>query len=448
MANIAAKLSLNVPAITALCKGQPGTSLRYGIGAPTAGFGLSGDFYLDTTTYFIYGPKTTVWPSGVQLSYGALSGNWDATYVTVNNLSGSWNSTNSTVYSLSNNWNAVYTTVRAYSADNWETAYYQSESIFSYLQTVTSDLVPTKQKADDNFTTLHAKSGWWESVFSYTNTTSADTTTRLNDAFARTMSVFETVSALSGSWSADAGALAYTILVENSGAWYDTNTSVYENSARWENAWTTSNTLSTGFVDIAVLSGRWNSNFLTTSALSADWQSTTSTVNTYSASWGASITVVDVINVVQAGSANWNNTYNTVYTFSADTNFRLDALEDTEETFADFNFRTNNARFVPIVSNVLTFDLNTHRTFFTLVSADINAINLDNPTNCTTFTLLLSADGTTRNVVWPSRIVWDRGIPPERTTQANRTDIFTFISVNSGQKYFGTFVGSAYPAFP
>jgi hypothetical protein len=48
--------------------GPAGNTVRYGVGAPVAGLGINGDFYIDTATAFIYGPKTAgAWPTGVSL---------------------------------------------------------------------------------------------------------------------------------------------------------------------------------------------------------------------------------------------------------------------------------------------------------------------------------------------------------------------------------------------
>lgn len=59
MSNIAATLSLNVPAITALCVGPKGASLLTGNGAPST-VGSVNDYYIDLNTYFFYGPKTAL----------------------------------------------------------------------------------------------------------------------------------------------------------------------------------------------------------------------------------------------------------------------------------------------------------------------------------------------------------------------------------------------------
>ena len=49
-------------------QGAPGTSVLSGPGTPGAGTGADGDFYIDTTTYDLYGPKTAgAWGTGVSL---------------------------------------------------------------------------------------------------------------------------------------------------------------------------------------------------------------------------------------------------------------------------------------------------------------------------------------------------------------------------------------------
>lgn len=49
--------------------GVDGKTLRYGSGAPAAGVGVIGDFYLDTAALYIYGPKAVGgWPAGVSMA--------------------------------------------------------------------------------------------------------------------------------------------------------------------------------------------------------------------------------------------------------------------------------------------------------------------------------------------------------------------------------------------
>jgi hypothetical protein len=48
--------------------GVDGQTILYGAGTPSGGIGQNGDFYINTNTYFIYGPKTAgVWNSGTSL---------------------------------------------------------------------------------------------------------------------------------------------------------------------------------------------------------------------------------------------------------------------------------------------------------------------------------------------------------------------------------------------
>lgn len=48
--------------------GPAGNTVLYGTAVPTGGVGNNGDFYIRTTTNFIYGPKASgIWPSGVSL---------------------------------------------------------------------------------------------------------------------------------------------------------------------------------------------------------------------------------------------------------------------------------------------------------------------------------------------------------------------------------------------
>ncbi len=48
--------------------GTNGNTILNGTGLPSAGIGTAGDFYIRTSTFVLYGPKTTVWPgTGVSL---------------------------------------------------------------------------------------------------------------------------------------------------------------------------------------------------------------------------------------------------------------------------------------------------------------------------------------------------------------------------------------------
>jgi hypothetical protein len=60
--------TLIIPAGAPGANGAPGSAIINGSGAPSSGLGSNGDFYLDTATNEIYGPKTSgSWGAGVSL---------------------------------------------------------------------------------------------------------------------------------------------------------------------------------------------------------------------------------------------------------------------------------------------------------------------------------------------------------------------------------------------
>lgn len=90
---------VNVTVATAGIQGVPGTAVRHGVGAPSAGLGINGDFYVDVTVptaLVMYGPKASgAWGSGVPLGGGGsgvqiggdLSGTNNSPTVTSTHLS-------------------------------------------------------------------------------------------------------------------------------------------------------------------------------------------------------------------------------------------------------------------------------------------------------------------------------------------------------------------------
>lgn len=76
------------------------------------------------------------------------------------------------------------------------------------------------------------------------------------------------------------------------------------------------------------------------------------------------------------------------------------------------------------------------------VSAILNqnaTFTFSNPTtNACAFTLFLSNDGTGgRSIIWPVAVVWPGGTTPTATTTANKTDVYTFFTLNSGTTWYG-----------
>jgi hypothetical protein len=220
MANTAATLSLNIPAITALCTGPRGSQILAASGLPTNTRGLSGDYYIDTSTGLYYGPKTTVWSTTPLFSlnntlssfaytlvsgttsliipqYGnnkifstnnnsailggqnnALTG--DNSFILGSNITAAITgftlvnnlSTTGTVYTSSgdsNLWYSAYTAVSPNSA-NWNSVYTGFNSVSAQNNAVFTAVSPNSAKWNSTYTTVTANSGNWQSAYGVTST--------------------------------------------------------------------------------------------------------------------------------------------------------------------------------------------------------------------------------------------------------------------------------------
>jgi hypothetical protein len=227
MANTAATLSLNIPAITALCTGPRGSQILAASGLPTnpnntygGNPGLSGDYYIDTSTGLYYGPKTTIWSTIPLFSlnnsltsfaytlvnsntsliipqYGnnkifstsnnsAILGGQNNTltgdnsfilgsnitaaitgFTLVNNLS-----TTGTVYTSSgdsNLWYSAYTAISPNSA-NWNSVYTSFSGVSAQSSSVFTAVSPNSANWNSTYTTVTANSGNWQSAYGVTST--------------------------------------------------------------------------------------------------------------------------------------------------------------------------------------------------------------------------------------------------------------------------------------
>ena len=55
------------------------------------------------------------------------------------------------------------------------------------------------------------------------------------------------------------------------------------------------------------------------------------------------------------------------------------------------------------------------------------------------FTLFLTNDATPgRSITWPVSVKWPNNIIPVRTTTANRTDVYTFFTLDGGTTWYGS----------
>lgn len=309
MPNISATLSLNVPAITALCKGEAGNSILNGDGAPTSLFGSPGDFYIDTSTYNIYGPKVSSnWGTPTTLTVSNSADIWNAAYTflqsnsakynsnynTVNTLSSRWTSTHNSVSSLSSNWkdgNLAYTAYNSTSAAI-QSMYCQVTANSAYWQA--GGDISSGSRASD-----------WNSVYDTVYTLSATSwdNTSLNTA----------VTPNSARWNS-----SYTTVNSNSATWRNAASRLSETSGAWNYAY---NSIS---LNVAPFSGDWNSTYNNSYYTSGRWESAFSTVRANSAVWNAGsvdprsdswdATTNDVNSNVKPFSANWQSTYDYVRT--------------------------------------------------------------------------------------------------------------------------------------
>jgi len=55
------------------------------------------------------------------------------------------------------------------------------------------------------------------------------------------------------------------------------------------------------------------------------------------------------------------------------------------------------------------------------------------------FTLFLTKDATAgRSITWPVSVKWPNATVPTRTTAANKTDVYTFFTLDGGTNWYGT----------
>jgi hypothetical protein len=96
-----------------------------------------------------------------------------------------------------------------------------------------------------------------------------------------------------------------------------------------------------------------------------------------------------------------------------------------------------------ISSNTITLDLSQGSIFNVALTSNIftiNIINLPSSTQSFYFTIILTADGTSRAIRWPQSVVWPDGIAPAITSTNNKKDVLNFSTTNGGTTWYG-FVG-------
>ena len=128
------------------------------------------------------------------------------------------------------------------------------------------------------------------------------------------------------------------------------------------------------------------------------------------------------------------------------------ASTDNIQTATDARFLSNiNVSGITTVSNVsekinalgntgtaATINLS-NGNFVTATLTENCTFTFTNPTaQANSFTLFLTNDATPgRTITWPISVIWPGGTVPTRTTTANKSDVYTFFTINSGTNWYG-----------
>ena len=221
--SIAATLSLNVPAITALCQGPRGSTTYAASGTPTnihniysGNPGTTGDYYIDTATGLYYGPKTTVWPSTPAFSltqpvssYPLILVPGSTTALTIPSSGVNSISLQSSIASVLGGTNNALTGTNSFIIGSNITAAITGFTLVNNLS-ATGMVFDSAGSSDE-----------WNSAYTYTSTNSA----AIN-------STYSILTANSAGWSN-----VYSILSATSGSWTSTYSTVSANSGNWSTAY-------------------------------------------------------------------------------------------------------------------------------------------------------------------------------------------------------------------
>ena len=102
------------------------------------------------------------------------------------------------------------------------------------------------------------------------------------------------------------------------------------------------------------------------------------------------------------------------------------------KSYSDTLYTLGNTGATPTIDlsngNFVTATLNQDATF-TFSNA---------PSGACAFTLALTNDATpSRTITWPASVKWPNGTVPTRTETANKIDIYTFFTYDSGTTWWG-----------
>jgi len=92
-----------------------------------------------------------------------------------------------------------------------------------------------------------------------------------------------------------------------------------------------------------------------------------------------------------------------------------------------------------ISGGTLTLDLSTAGIFYVNLNADITTLTISNTQTigASAFTLVFTADGTSRSVTWGGSILWPSGTAPTLTSTNGKEDVFSFMTLDGGTTWYG-----------
>lgn len=149
--------------------------------------------------------------------------------------------------------------------------------------------------------------------------------------------------------------------------------------------------------------------------------------------------------VTQAG----NNTFTGINTFGGNVTVNSTlAMNANLITSPKIQGYTESATVPTISGGNLTLNLASGNVFgpvaLNAAISNMTFANLPASGTAASWTLLLKANGTAVSVTWPASVLWAAGSTPNITSTANKTDVFTFLTVDGGTSVIGFKAGQNY----
>lgn len=149
------------------------------------------------------------------------------------------------------------------------------------------------------------------------------------------------------------------------------------------------------------------------------------------------------------GGSNTHVQFNNSGVFGGSANFTWDNATSvlTINGRTDLRQYTESYATPTISGGSLTLDLATASVFRVSLNQNVTTLTINNPASSgrvSTFTLIFTADGTPRTIVWPGSILWPNSIPPTPAVSNGAEDVYTFTTYNGGTTWYGLVAGQLF----